>query len=313
MATMSRIVEVATPTVDSLMVPFCCSLSTPKVMQDTIYALTHEVIAAAKAFDESLTHTTMIPVLRGALPMFAAAQPLFESTSCILVRCSKKKGTRSVVGEWLGRRPFPPEDGDGKVTILDTVIATGNTIIELCEELWVMSGKRIERSVAVLCCYAAPEALERISNHPTVEYVVVAKKAQGCDEAGYLIPYTHGDIGDKIYGRERRLRPVAVIADGQDAKAVLGDVEGLLIANNGLWELTPDGTGIERSIEFPTFKRAWAFMERVAGVAATYRHHPEWTNVYNKVTIRWTTHRPKGLTVLDVKLAKLCDDYTAQV
>ncbi|EEQ31489.1 putative 4a-hydroxytetrahydrobiopterin dehydratase [Microsporum canis] len=328
MAAATRIIEVSTPAIDSLMIPFCCATSTPKVMQETIHNLTREVITAAKIFDKSLTHVTMIPILRGALPMFIAAQPLFASTSCILVRCSKKKGSKDVVVEWQGRRPFPLEDGDGKIVILDTIIATGDTIIKLCEDLWVMSGARMEQSVVVMCCYAAPKALERISNHPIVHYVVVAKKAEGCDEGGYLIPYTHGDIGDKVYGKARGWEPVAVIADGQDTQTMLNEVMDLLIKNGGLWELTPDGTGIERSIKFPTFKMAWAseipdeiyrisfanymkaFMERVAAAAATYRHHPEWTNVYNKVSIRWTTHQPKGLTELDVKLAKLCDDYT---
>ena len=257
MAATSSIIEVATPTVEALMISFCSETSTPKVMQDTVHALTHELVIAAKAFDITLTHTHMIPILRGALPMFIAAQPLFASTSCSLVRCSKTKGSQDVVVEWLGRRPFPPEDDDGKIVVLDTIIATGDTVLELCDELWVMSDRRAERSVAVMCCYAAPEALERIANHPVVEYIVIAKKAQTCDKAGYLVPYTHGDIGDKIYGKPPRSLPTPVIADGQDVSGVLDDLEDLLVGNGGLWELTPDGIGIERSFEFPTFKKAW--------------------------------------------------------
>jgi 4a-hydroxytetrahydrobiopterin dehydratase len=37
-------------------------------------------------------------------------------------------------------------------------------------------------------------------------------------------------------------------------------------------------------------------------------HHPEWQNVYHKVTIRWTTHAQGGVTDLDVKLAQRCDN-----
>ncbi|EFR00366.1 hypothetical protein MGYG_03368 [Nannizzia gypsea CBS 118893] len=310
MASILRIIEVATPSVDSLMVPFCSASSSPKIMQDTVHALTHEVIAAAKAFDSTLTHATMVPVLRGALPMFVAAQPLLSSTSCILVRCSKVKGSQKVAIEWLGRKPFPQEDGDGKVVILDTIIATGDTVLQLCEEIWNMSGRTKESSVVVMCCYAAPKALELISMHPVVDYIVVAKKSQGCDTAGYLIPYTHGDIGDKMYGKASRKRAEAVIADGQDVQRVSTGVKELLRENGGLWDLTPDATGIERNIKFPTFKKAWAFMERVASAAAAHRHHPEWTNVYNTVHIRWTTHQPNGLTDLDVKMANLCDGYT---
>lgn len=41
-------------------------------------------------------------------------------------------------------------------------------------------------------------------------------------------------------------------------------------------------------------------------------HHPEWSNVYNKVHIRWTTHRPEGLSSKDVELARICDEKAAE-
>ncbi|UDD55962.1 hypothetical protein AFCA_003545 [Aspergillus flavus] len=282
-------------------------------MQSTIHALTTELITTAKTHDPNLTNPTMIPILRGALPMYVAAAPLFPTTTCILARCSKKKGTKEVVVEWPGRRPFPPAEDEGKIVVLDTLVATGDTVVRVCEELWEMSsgtgGAGRERSVVVLCCYAAPEALERIAACPVVEYVVVAMRAERCDEHGYLVPYTHGDIGDKIYGAAWKGKQEVVVAEGEDVDCVLSGVEGLLVRNGGLWELTGDGLGIERVIRFPSFKKAWAFMQLVADAAAKYRHHPEWTNVYNKVSIRWTTHQPKGLTELDVKLAQLCDSY----
>ncbi|KAJ5815911.1 Transcriptional coactivator/pterin dehydratase [Penicillium robsamsonii] len=298
-----------TPTLTTLMATFCSPSSTPKIMQDTIHALTHEIISAAKSKDKTLTQspTTMIPILRGALPMFVAAQPLLPATSCILARCSKTKGTQDVVVDWLGRRPFPPESDDGKIVVLDTIIATGDTVVKLCEELWEMSGEQ-PRSVVVLCTYAAPEALERVACCPVVEYVVVGRRAEKCDERGYLVPYTNGDIGDKIYGvGSKKAKPV--VAEGEDAESVLSGVQSLLIENGGLWKLTEDGLAIEREIQFSGFKEAWAFMEQVADTAAKHRHHPEWTNVYNKVSIRWTTHHPKGLTNLDVVMAQLCDTY----
>ncbi|KAE8373376.1 hypothetical protein BDV26DRAFT_69201 [Aspergillus bertholletiae] len=304
------------PTLHTLMDTFCSPTATPQVMQTTVHALTAELVAVAKAHDPNLTNPTMIPILRGALPMFVAAAPLFPATTCVLARCSKTKGTQNVVVEWPGRRPLPPAADDGKIVVLDTLVATGDTVVKLCEELWEMSaaaGAERERSVAVLCCYAAPEALERIVACPVVEYVVVAATAERCDAAGYLVPYTHGDIGDKIYGAtwkgEGEVRPSPVVAEGEDVDAVVSGVQGLLVRNGGRWTLTPDGLGIEREILFPSFKKAWAFMQLVAEAAATYRHHPEWTNVYNKVSIRWTTHQPKGLTGLDVKLAQLCDSY----
>ncbi|OQD86309.1 hypothetical protein PENANT_c008G09175 [Penicillium antarcticum] len=138
MAVSAPIIEVRqTPTFTSLMTKFCSASSSHKLMQDTIHALTNEIISTARSHDKSLigSPTTMIPILRGALPMFVAAQRLLPATSCILARCSKAKGTQNVVVEWLGRRPFPAEPDDGKIVILDTIIATGDTVVKLCEEL----------------------------------------------------------------------------------------------------------------------------------------------------------------------------------
>lgn len=256
MSSPAPIIDVPSHSIQDLLIPFRSPTSSPKEMQDTVHQLTRHVVLAAKAFDSTLCHTTMIPVLRGAMPMFVAAQPLFESCSCILARCHKSKGTKDVIVEWLGRSPFPPAADDGRLVILDTVSATGDTILQLCDELWEGSG-HAARSVVVMACYAAPKALEKVARHPIVQYVVVAQRADSCDPAGYLVPYTHGDIGDKLYGVPRRETPVPVVAEGQDVDAVTAGVEGLLVKNGGLWNLTPDGTAIERDIEFRTFKAAW--------------------------------------------------------
>lgn len=133
--------------------------------------------------------------------MFVAAQPLLASTSCVLVRCYKTKGSDCVIVDWSGRRPFPQALGDGRLVFLDTVIATGGTVAKLCDELWEMSGCR-ERSVVVMCCYAAPAAFVRLSRHPVVQYIAVARRAEGCNKAGYLVPTTNGDIGDKLFGEK---------------------------------------------------------------------------------------------------------------
>ena len=54
------------------------------------------------------------------------------------------------------------------------------------------------------------------------------------------------------------------------------------------WNET-DGA-LEADFEFGSFTEAFAFMTRVAFVAESMNHHPEWSNVYNRVTIRLTTH-----------------------
>jgi 4a-hydroxytetrahydrobiopterin dehydratase len=67
------------------------------------------------------------------------------------------------------------------------------------------------------------------------------------------------------------------------------------------WEL--EGDGIVRAFEFNDFSAAFGFMTRVALEAERMNHHPEWTNVYNKVLIRLSTHDAGGLTQRDFKLA----------
>jgi 4a-hydroxytetrahydrobiopterin dehydratase len=70
------------------------------------------------------------------------------------------------------------------------------------------------------------------------------------------------------------------------------------------WELTRDGDAIARTFEFEDFNAAFGFMARVALLADKQDHHPEWSNVYNKVTIELTTHDAGGLTHRDTRLAK---------
>ena len=84
---------------------------------------------------------------------------------------------------------------------------------------------------------------------------------------------------------------------------VLADFDG--------WSLVEDGTAIEAEFSFKGFNAAFGFMTRVALAAERQNHHPEWSNVYNRVTIRWTTHSEGGVTELDVKLARACSRFAA--
>ena len=67
------------------------------------------------------------------------------------------------------------------------------------------------------------------------------------------------------------------------------------------------GDGIERRYAFADFTHAFAFMARVALLAEKADHHPEWSNVYNKVNIRLTTHDAGGLSMKDFSLARAID------
>lgn len=73
------------------------------------------------------------------------------------------------------------------------------------------------------------------------------------------------------------------------------------------WTLAREGQAIERGFEFADFSAAFAFMTRVALLAEQRDHHPEWSNVYNRVEIALTTHDAGGLTLRDVKMAKAID------
>lgn len=73
------------------------------------------------------------------------------------------------------------------------------------------------------------------------------------------------------------------------------------------WTYQANGDAINRVFKFPTFVDAFAFMTACALEAEKLDHHPEWSNVYNRVDVTLTTHSPKGLTELDIQLAKKMD------
>ncbi len=70
---------------------------------------------------------------------------------------------------------------------------------------------------------------------------------------------------------------------------------------------------LRRDFEFADFSAAFAFMTRVAFLAEKHNHHPEWTNVYNRVQIALSTHDAGDVvTEKDRKLAKAIDRMLAQ-
>ncbi|MEM7642472.1 MAG: 4a-hydroxytetrahydrobiopterin dehydratase [Pseudomonadota bacterium] len=70
---------------------------------------------------------------------------------------------------------------------------------------------------------------------------------------------------------------------------------------------TESDGALTRQFKFKDFSEAWAFMTRVALIAEAMDHHPEWSNVYNTVDIRLTTHDAGGLTDLDREMAQRID------
>lgn len=74
---------------------------------------------------------------------------------------------------------------------------------------------------------------------------------------------------------------------------------------------TQEGEAIVKSFEFEDFNAAIAFMNRAAGPIDEMDHHPEWTNVYNRVDIRLTSHDVGGVTDRDVMLARVLERLVA--
>ena len=64
---------------------------------------------------------------------------------------------------------------------------------------------------------------------------------------------------------------------------------------------------LHRELRFADFNEAFGFMSRVALIAESMGHHPEWSNVWNKVVIDLTTHDAGGLSTLDLDLAQRID------
>lgn len=86
----------------------------------------------------------------------------------------------------------------------------------------------------------------------------------------------------------------------------LSDIEiNNKIRNLSDWEFIDNALYTE--FEFDNFKDCMSAMNRIAFECESLNHHPEWTNVYNVLEIKLTTHDSGGVTELDFKLAQIID------
>lgn len=88
--------------------------------------------------------------------------------------------------------------------------------------------------------------------------------------------------------------------------------EKALAALSG-WTLHEQRDAIARSFRFRDFTEAFSFMTAVALVSEKADHHPEWSNVWNRVDVLLTTNSAGGLTRKDVALARRIDAIAAQL
>jgi 4a-hydroxytetrahydrobiopterin dehydratase len=70
------------------------------------------------------------------------------------------------------------------------------------------------------------------------------------------------------------------------------------------WQRLSGRDAIARSFKFKNFRQAFAFMSEVALLAEKADHHPEWTNVYNRLDMVLTTHEANGVSERDIALAE---------
>ena len=77
------------------------------------------------------------------------------------------------------------------------------------------------------------------------------------------------------------------------------------------WSRVEGREAIAKSFRFADFNAAFSWMSRVALLAEKRDHHPEWSNVYNRIEVVLTTHDAGGVTELDVEMAKFMDRAAA--
>ncbi|MGE8940600.1 4a-hydroxytetrahydrobiopterin dehydratase [Leptospira interrogans] len=75
------------------------------------------------------------------------------------------------------------------------------------------------------------------------------------------------------------------------------------------WQLVDGRDAMTKQFKFADFNAAFAFMTRAALVAEKMDHHPEWSNVWNRVNVTLTTHDAGGLTERDIALAEAMDKF----
>lgn len=89
-------------------------------------------------------------------------------------------------------------------------------------------------------------------------------------------------------------------------KKLSGNELDEIVKNMKGWELKDEK--LQKSFKFANFVEAFGFMTQIALEAEKMNHHPEWSNVYNNVAIKLSTHDAGGITDHDIKLAKIIDD-----
>jgi 4a-hydroxytetrahydrobiopterin dehydratase len=97
--------------------------------------------------------------------------------------------------------------------------------------------------------------------------------------------------------------PKAALLSEPEVQSALADLPGWSVTNGKL----------HREYKFQDFTYAFGFMATAATAIEKRNHHPEWFNVYNRVTIDLTTHDSGGITANDTELAALLEEIARRL
>jgi uracil phosphoribosyltransferase len=129
--------------------------------------------------------------------MWTAANSFFDAPESSFPVCHKDKGTSKVYISWISK----PVLTNKTVIILDTVIATGDTVNALCNKIHKMYPAH-DYQLKVISCYASPQSVKLLLANTAVNELIAGVISITVDQQGYLIPATNGDMGDKLFGNK---------------------------------------------------------------------------------------------------------------
>ena len=140
----------------------------------------------------------LAPVMRSGLSMWHIFNTVFLNPESSFPYSSKIKGTNNIKVFWKDKNNF----SNKRIIILDVISATGDTLLNMINYIEDCDNSK-SYIIDIVCCYVSPDALNRIKdrtkNSNTVRSFTIGVLSTGVDNHGYIVPYTNGDLGDKLF------------------------------------------------------------------------------------------------------------------
>jgi 4a-hydroxytetrahydrobiopterin dehydratase len=122
------------------------------------------------------------------------------------------------------------------------------------------------------------------------------------EDVDALVDQLKSEMMNYLGKKDRGSDPIILLPENDKFR-----VEQMNTLQSSGWKLVQGRDAIQKQFEFKNFEYAFRFMICVAADADRLDHHPEWTNIYNKVNVILTTHDCKGLSRLDFQLANIME------